>query len=315
MGKLKTNEQFVNEFHESQKTDKNINIIGKYINNKHGIECLCKKCGYTWSPRPTSILSGAGCPKCKGNLKKTTNEFAEEMRSVSDCIDVIGEYTGSHNKIKCYCKICNSDFWSSPTHLLNGKGCPSCKGYKISKSLKLTKEEAQDKLSEAFNNLDIISEYKNAKSDIIVRCRICGKEYHTNLSSAIVGGGCKNCNHTISKGEKFISAYLSKNNIEYELHKTYRGLNGVGNRPLSYDFYLPKNNLLIEFQGEQHYKPIPIFREGYFKTQLEHDRRKREYAKNNGIELLEIEYTQINNIDKLIERKISNNIPVTTTAS
>ena len=46
-----------------------------------------------------------------------------------------------------------------------------------------------------------------------------------------------------------------------------------------------------------------------FKKQLEHDRRKREYAKKNNIDLLEIWYYDIDNIENiLIERlHIENN--------
>lgn len=51
-------------------------------------------------------------------------------------------------------------------------------------------------------------------------------------------------------------------------------------------------NVLIEYQGEQHFKPIEHFGgEEQFKVQQEHDNLKREYAYNNGIHLIEIPYT------------------------
>ena len=68
---------------------------------------------------------------------------------------------------------------------------------------------------------------------------------------------------------------------------------GTGNRKLSFDFYVYTYNLLIEYQGEQHYRPVEYFGGiEQFKIQQEHDRRKREYAKNNDINLLEIRYDQ-----------------------
>lgn len=63
---------------------------------------------------------------------------------------------------------------------------------------------------------------------------------------------------------------------------------GGGN--LSYDFYLDEYNLLIEYQGEFHDGSARIRDKSYLPTQQEHDRRKREYAKQQGINLLEIWY-------------------------
>jgi hypothetical protein len=41
---------------------------------------------------------------------------------------------------------------------------------------------------------------------------------------------------------------------------------------LSYDFFLPDFNLLIEYQGRQHFIPVERFGgEETFKIQLEHD--------------------------------------------
>ena len=86
----------------------------------------------------------------------------------------------------------------------------------------------------------------------------------------------------------------------------FDGLVGVGGKSLTYDFYLPDNNLLIECQGKQHEKPIEYFGgEEQFKIQQEHDKRKREYAEANGYKLLEIWYYDYDNIDEILNREIS----------
>ena len=60
---------------------------------------------------------------------------------------------------------------------------------------------------------------------------------------------------------------------------------------MSYDFYIEGTNILIEYHGKQHYKPIEYFGgEKQLKIQKEHDRRKREYAKKHGYKLVEISY-------------------------
>lgn len=56
-------------------------------------------------------------------------------------------------------------------------------------------------------------------------------------------------------------------------------------------FYLTDYNLAIEYQGEQHYRPIDYFGgKEKFEVQQKRDNIKRDYCKNNNINLLEIPY-------------------------
>lgn len=75
-----------------------------------------------------------------------------------------------------------------------------------------------------------------------------------------------------------------------------------------YDFYLLKHNLLIEYQGEQHEKYKPGLHKSIndFEKQQEHDKRKREYAKQNNIKLLEIWYWDFDNIEKILDNYLIN---------
>jgi very-short-patch-repair endonuclease len=101
----------------------------------------------------------------------------------------------------------------------------------------------------------------------------------------------------MSMGERQIESWLKSNNIDY---KTQYKVEGCKNKkPLSYDFFIPDKNLLIEYQGIQHYQPVEIFGgEENFKKQQENDKIKKRFAFNNGYELLEIKYTD-NVLDKL----------------
>ena len=61
-------------------------------------------------------------------------------------------------------------------------------------------------------------------------------------------------------------------------------------------------NVLCEVQGEQHQQPIEYFGgEKQFEIQKEHDKRKREYAQNNGFKFLEIWYYDFKNIEKILD--------------
>lgn len=55
----------------------------------------------------------------------------------------------------------------------------------------------------------------------------------------------------------------------------------------------------------QHEQPVEYFGgKEKFKIQQEHDRRKRDYAKEHNIELLEIWYWDFNNIEQILSEKI-----------
>lgn len=120
----KTTEQFIDEMSEK---NPNVKILGKYKNSKTKIETLCNECGHLWMPTPNTLLSGEGCPRCSGLMKKTQEEFVEEMRIKHPTITVIGEYINNRTKVKCFCNECKSYFFSAPhTMLSNGNGCSNC---------------------------------------------------------------------------------------------------------------------------------------------------------------------------------------------
>jgi hypothetical protein len=143
----------------------------------------------------------------------------------------------------------------------------------------------------------------------------CGDFTHKNSR-------CSICNK--SKGEKRCKeVFISKNFIEIlqEEHdklldmdkynntyfisqKTFDGLIGLGGGLLSYDFYLPKYNLLIEYQGEFHDGTAYQQSKKDFEKQFEHDRRKKEYAKQHNMILLEIWYWDFDNIEEILENEL-----------
>ena len=124
-GKVKKNtEYFINELKE---INNDIEILGEYVNNYTKIKCKCKIDGYEWEVKPHHLLSGHGCPKCKSSkMKKTHEEFINELREINNNIEVLGKYKDNKTKIKCKCKIDGHEWEAIPKHLLNRVGCPKC---------------------------------------------------------------------------------------------------------------------------------------------------------------------------------------------
>ena len=64
-------------------------------------------------------------------------------------------------------------------------------------------------------------------------------------------------------------------------------------------------NVLIEYQGEQHYFPIEWFGgEKQFERQLFNDEEKEKIAENNNLKLIKISYNDYDNIDNIIHKII-----------
>lgn len=99
----------------------------------------------------------------------------------------------------------------------------------------------------------------------------------------------------MSKGEEHLIRILRAANIKFEREKTFSDLKGGKFR---YDFYLPFYNILIEVDGEQHFKQVKKFQKTRkeFLHQQENDRRKNSYALANKIILIRIPYWEINNL-------------------
>lgn len=98
------------------------------------------------------------------------------------------------------------------------------------------------------------------------------------------------------KAELWTIDFLKEHLIKYESQKTFCDLKGVNGGLLSYDFYLPERNILLELHGLQHYQPIDWFGgKVTFEKQQQHDMLKREYAAENGFKLIEIPTNHITN--------------------
>lgn len=153
-----------------------------------------------------------------------------------------------------------------------------------------------------------VDDYVNPKGRKLIRylCKCdCGNEIYalanTLRSHDVCSCGCK----VYSRGEELVANWLSDNNIKYESHKTFSEcVSDIGNK-LSYDFWLPELNALIECNGKQHYEPVEFFGgEMRFVEQQRHDELKALFAQNNNYSYLVLDCRKIDEtvfIDKLNE--------------
>lgn len=150
-----------------------------------------------------------------------------------------------------------------------------------------------------------VSDYVNPNGRKLVRylCECeCGKEV-LELANVLRNGDAQSCGCVLrSRGEEVVRDFLDSYYIQYVLHQTFDGcLSDEGNK-LSYDFYLPKLNALIECNGIQHYEPVAFFGgEDSFYKQQRHDMIKAQFARCNGFSYLVLDCRDIAQRDIIIK--------------
>lgn len=217
--------------------------------------------------------------------------------------EVIGEYTGIYNRIEVKHIKCGQTYTPVARDLMTGRGCSHCYSRKRLSESKAFKEII-DVLGDDYRILD---SYKNSVTPLKIKHLSCGTVYkasHNNIKKSKCK--CPKCKQK-SKGESIIKHFLESNNIKYIEQKRFSDCKYKNTLP--FDFYLPEFNVLIEFQGKQHYVPRKQFGgEDAFRELKRRDRIKYQYALENGYTFIEIKYSDIQNISNILINKLEINI-------
>lgn len=137
----------------------------------------------------------------------------------------------------------------------------------------------------------------NKNSKYLVQCD-CGKIYEIyaqNLKQGCTTScGCVKESH----GEQKIRKILTENNINFVSQQIFKNFKYSDTHGVPrFDFYLPEYNIIIEYDGEQHFKPIFSFdSKESFEQRQKHDIEKNQYCFNNNITLIRIPYTHYNDL-------------------
>jgi len=274
---------------------------------------ICKD-GHEWEATIKNRNIGHGCLYCTKQLPTQEENLA--VLNPELCRDwnyqknkkLPDEYrANSGKKVYWKCHICNEEWEATISSRNNIAGCPFCSGYYPSKSNNLF--VSNSKLCEEWDyekNSDIPENFTpNTPKKVWWKCKECGGSWIASIQNRNSNmSACPECSK--SKGEKRCKEYFDLRNTYYIPQKEFEGLLGLGGGLLSYDFYLPQYNLLVEYQGEFHDgTAYQQSKEDYIRQQ-EHDKRKKQFAENNNIKLLEIWYWDFDNIETILNKYISN---------
>lgn len=221
------------------------------------------------------------------------------------------KYINATTKIQIICPK-HGIFEQQPNNHLFGQRCIKCMGDNVRKARKFTKEQWIEKFKKVHGDRYDYSKVKDfngsgtlTKNKIIIICKKHG-EFLQTPNSHLNRKNCPYCN--ISKGEDEIEKFLIKYDMLYIREETFNDcVNPKTNKKLPFDFYLPIQNLIIEYHGEQHYKKMGEYfenRAGGLEGRQFRDKVKKEFCQLKNIQYIEISYKEFNNINLILKEKL-----------
>lgn len=301
IGKKKTHKEFINQIY--QLVGEEYSVEEEYIDSRTPIKIKHKICNYEWPITPDNFLRGQRCPQCQGLIKKNIQQIINEIYTlVNDEYTVLSkEYVNANTPIIIRHNICNHEYPVTPNKFINqNTRCPLCAG-NIKKTTGIFKKDVFDLVKDEYS---VLGEYINARTNIKMRHNICLNEYPVTPINFLKGRRCPFCAE--SKGEQEIRHWLN-NNLFYFIPQ-YK-INDCKNiEPLPFDFAIFKDkektilNLLIEYDGEFHYKPI--LGKAHLAYQKYNDEIKNKYCQINNINLLRIPYWKFDDVTKILEKQL-----------
>lgn len=234
------------------------------------------------------------CPRCNPNkrfqIQETIKKFSVWEKTQSSFvftpsieIQLKATRVTSKTLFTSVCKKCGLENKKNMYDYLRGRTCGKCK-----KNILKTKAEFQQEVGDEYSVL----EYQSMDKKALFQHSLCGFVYSANPRGYL----CPRCKG--SKGERKIRFFLKKHLIRFEEQKTWN----ISGHLLRTDFYLPDFNLIIEYNGEQHYHPIDFFGgETVFQRQQKYDSLKETFFKNR---MLIISFTEYKDIDSILFKKL-----------
>lgn len=300
MPKKLTNEEFLEVMKNKKPT---IIPLEEYRGSTSSIDFKCDICGRIFHNVPIRILGtrNQGCPQCyHGRQMTTKDDFLARSKSNPHVV-VVEDYNGVKNKINVKCVYCGKVFAMRADSILDGRGHGSCIQKNVERKPSRTQEEFLEQCAKVNKDVAPLGNYTRTSDKMFFRCNICGHVWEAKIGHILQGeSGCPMCK--ISKGERRIFNYLKNKNISFIPQHKFPDCKDI--LALPFDFYLPIQNVCIEYDGEQHFIEVP-----YFKYSLEyiqkHDKIKNLYCEENDINLIRIPYTDFNNIEVILNEFIT----------
>jgi len=228
-------------------------------------------------------------------IKRIENKFGIDKFDFSKL-----EYKGAHIPVILICKHCGNQEIKDPVSFYKGFGCLKCQNRRPNPK-QITKEQFIERANKIhnfkYNYKNIV--FVNLYTEIEIICINHGSFLQLPSIHLYAKSNCPECN--VSKGEEQVAIWLNQNDIKYIFQHQVR----IDDSYHYFDFYIPKKNMIIEYNGLQHYKPIKFFggQETFNYLQIR-DKIKKQYCLENQIKLLIFSYKELNQIETILNNNL-----------
>lgn len=290
---------------EAKRINPNIKLLDPYKNLTTSMNCVCIKHNQPTKKTMQEILKGQGCFECgKEKLSEmnfnTIEDVQDRISKLNPHIKIIN-YNGMTNLADCYCEKHNEDFTKSPPILINCvSGCSKCYVENLRATQGLGIDEFKKRLSKKHPCVKVIGEYVNNSTPIELYCTEHDYFYSLSPADILKRYNCCDKSRKTYKEEQMCQL-LEKWGFNIQRGKIF--LDCRDKNPLPFDAYMVDYNICVEYDGEQHSRPI---RYGTQKMEdaidkynytVRHDEIKNKYCKDNNISLIRVPFWEYENMD------------------
>ena len=284
-----------------------LTVLYRVENTKAGRtvwHCKCS-CGNECDVQSNNLISGnttsCGCKQKQQAVAKIRGKKFGKLTPLYPT----DKRTGNRSIIwHCKCD-CGNECDVAAYSLVNGH-TSSCGCLNKEQIRKIGYHNKKDLTNQRFGKLTVMYDTKiRRQGNIVWHCKCdCGNEIDVR-EKCLIGGETQSCGClTSSHGILKIQELLIDNKISYITEKTFNNCRFSETNALArYDFYLPEYNILIEFDGIQHFSPNHFYGgEEEFEKRKSYDKYKNQYALEHGYTLIRIPYFDEDkiNIDMLL---------------
>jgi hypothetical protein len=244
---------------------------------------------------------GNRCPVCfppiRGHsTKKQTEEdflkrLADDTRSTEYMY--ISGFRSTHDNVKMKHIVCGTEYEVTPHMFFSKKRCcPVCANKKRGAYLR-----NENFLENVLKSAEDGNEYKwlekynfDNKEKIEILHKVCSNTYKVRPNDFQQGYRCPYCNkeNTESRYSLYLKKLLKDNGIKYKIEKKFKSCKNV--MLLPFDIYINEYNLLIEYDGHQHFVASGYISPERLKLTRKRDLIKNKWVSEHAINFLRIHY-------------------------
>jgi hypothetical protein len=278
---------------------------GSYTDSNTRIRIRCPIHG-EFEQVAATHLSGRGCRKC-GTLKIAafhSSNHAEFLRKARQKHGNRYRYPETYERATKHINVeCRKHgiFAVTPNNHLRGNGCPRCQAETAAERNRSSHEDFLRKARAVHGSrFKYPDRYSAAIEPLKIICPDHGP-FSQTPNKHLAGQGCPRCMESL--GERKVTRLLEKRRIRFKTQHKFPDC--IDKRPLRFDFWLPDHNTLIEYDGPQHFGPLPHYGgDKHFTATCRRDKIKTAYARTAGIRLIRIKY-DVRDIEAVLVQKLA----------